>query len=314
MKVLAATHQDWLLFDQDECWFSRFAQPTAHAWAAHRRPLRLVQRQAGRAEEQKALACFGAVRQGTDQVYLDFCQGQPNSEQAWAFVQRLRVDGIIICSTSVSQEHHRQFKKFGVPIVLVNNQATEENENSIYHDDQFGNRELTRHLIEIGHKRIGYLGNVLAGRTTQDRLDGFEEEMNAAGLSIPAEHIFQGPNGRPEGGFVGGEYFIQQSNRPTAIICFNDMMAIGVVKALKQSGLSVPADCSVVGFDNISISAYVNPSLTTFDQPKYHQGRKAAQMLLGILNPSPEEEVRQPDVVMTRGEILVRESTGPPTN
>lgn len=89
MKALAATHKDWLLFDQDECWFSRFAQPTAHAWAAHRRPLRLVQREAGRHEEQKALACFGAVRQDTDQVYLDFCQGQPNSEQAWAFVQRL---------------------------------------------------------------------------------------------------------------------------------------------------------------------------------------------------------------------------------
>ena len=87
-----------------------------------------------------------------------------------------RVDAIIIYSTSVSQEHHRQFKKFGVPIVLVNNQATEENENSIYHDDQFGNRQLTRHLIELVHKRIGYLGNALAGRTTEDRLAGFKEE------------------------------------------------------------------------------------------------------------------------------------------
>jgi hypothetical protein len=67
------THEDWLLFDEDECWFSRFAQPTAHAWAAHKQPLRLVQR----------------LRQGTNQVYLDFCEGQPNSEQAWAFAQRL---------------------------------------------------------------------------------------------------------------------------------------------------------------------------------------------------------------------------------
>jgi transposase len=83
------THEDWLLFDEDECWFSRFAQPTAHAWAAHKQPLRLVQREPERAEEQKAVACFGGLRQGTNQVYLDFCEGQPNSEQAWAFAQRL---------------------------------------------------------------------------------------------------------------------------------------------------------------------------------------------------------------------------------
>jgi transposase len=77
------------LFNQDECWFSRFAQPTARAWAAHRQPLRLVQREPDRHEKQKAVACFGGLRQGTAQVYLDFCDGQPNSEQTWAFVQRL---------------------------------------------------------------------------------------------------------------------------------------------------------------------------------------------------------------------------------
>jgi len=77
------------LFDQDESWFSRFAQPTAHAWATHQQPLRLVEREPQRDEEQKAVACFGALRQGTDEIYLDFCEGQPNSEQTWAFVQRL---------------------------------------------------------------------------------------------------------------------------------------------------------------------------------------------------------------------------------
>ncbi len=222
-----------------------------------------------------------------------------------------RVDGIIICSTSVSKEHHRQFKKFGIPIVLVNNQAAEESENSIYHDDQFGNRQLTSHLIELGHMRIGYLGNLLAGRTTEDRLTGFKEEMEVTGLSIVDEFIFQGPNGRPEGGFTGGEYFLQLPSRPTAIICFNDMMAIGLIKALHKAKLNVPSDCSVVGFDNISISAYANPSLTTFDQPKYQLGQKAARMMLTILTPSVDERDPCPTVVTTRGRILVRNSTGP---
>jgi DNA-binding LacI/PurR family transcriptional regulator len=222
-----------------------------------------------------------------------------------------RVDGIIICSTPVSKDHHRQFKKFGIPIVLVNNQAVEESENSIYHDDQFGNFQLTRHLIELGHTRIGYLGNLLAGRTTEDRLTGFKGEMKAHGLPILDEYIFQGPNGRPEGGFTGGEYFLQLPNRPTAIICFNDMMAIGLIKALRNAELDVPSDCSVVGFDNISISAYSNPSLTTFDQPKYLLGEKAARMMLSILNPSADDRDIHPAVVITRGKILVRNSTGP---
>lgn len=266
---------------------------------------------------------FSEVLQGIEDVLQDegyayfIASSNRDYNREKAIVRILseqRVDGIIICSTPVSKEHHRQFKKFGIPIVLVNNQAAEESENSIYHDDQFGNRQLTRHLIKFGHRHIGYLGNLLAGRTTEDRLTGFNEEMNTQGLPILDEYIFQGPNGRPEGGFTGGEYFLQLPRRPTAIICFNDMMAIGLIKALQEAGLDVPRECSVVGFDNISISAYSNPSLTTFDQPKHQLGRKAARMMLSILNPLTDERETQPTVVTTRGRILVRNSTGPPPN
>lgn len=222
-----------------------------------------------------------------------------------------RVEGIIICSTPVSKEHHRQLKKIDIPLVLVNNQAAEESEYSLYHDDQYGNLQLTRHLIELGHTRIGYLGNLLAGRTTEDRLAGFKEGMKLAGLSILDEYIFQGPDGRPEGGFSGGEYYLHLPNPPTAIICFNDMMAIGLMKALLKAGHNVPSDYSVIGFDNISISAFTNPSLTTFDQPKYQLGQKAAQMMLTIINPLEDERNPHSTVITTRGRILVRSSTGP---
>jgi transposase len=79
-------HEDWLLVEEDECWFSRFAQPHAHAWAAPNQALRLVQRQPERGEKQKALACFGAVRHDTDEVLLYFSSGQPNSLQQWMFI------------------------------------------------------------------------------------------------------------------------------------------------------------------------------------------------------------------------------------
>ena len=86
MKAQAASHEDWWLFDQDECWFSRFAQPHLHAWAEQKEPLRLVERTPAHDETEKALACFGAVRQDTQQTYLYFCDGQPNSEHLWVFI------------------------------------------------------------------------------------------------------------------------------------------------------------------------------------------------------------------------------------
>lgn len=90
MKAWAAARRDWLLLDEDESWFSRFAQPRTHAWALPGQPLRLVERERRKDDpERKALAVFGAVRQDTEQVYLAFCEGQPNSEQTLSFVAAL---------------------------------------------------------------------------------------------------------------------------------------------------------------------------------------------------------------------------------
>lgn len=89
MKAQAHDNPDWVLFDEDECWFSRFAQPTAHAWALPHEALQLVQREPQRGEQEKALACFGARRQDNGQVYLYFSDGQPNSEHMWVFIMAL---------------------------------------------------------------------------------------------------------------------------------------------------------------------------------------------------------------------------------
>jgi transposase len=100
VKGWAADRRAWLLFDEDESWFSRFAQPRTHAWALPGQPLRLVQRERRKDDPQaKALAVFGAVRQDTEQVYLSFCDGQPNSEQTLGFVAAL---------LDVARQEHKQ--------------------------------------------------------------------------------------------------------------------------------------------------------------------------------------------------------------
>jgi DNA-binding LacI/PurR family transcriptional regulator len=241
---------------------------------------------------------------------------QRDSKREQSIVQAMgerRVDGVIICSTAFSAEHSQQIQRYGVPCVVVNNQSAEEYKYSIYHDDRYGSRQLTRHLLDLGHKKVAFLGNVHAGKTTQDRLDGFRDEMEAAGLPILEGFVHFGPNGHPEGGYAGAQHFLQLPEPPTAVVCFNDMMALGLMHGFYEAGLQVPADCSVTGFDNIGISAFITPGLTTFDQPKYHLGFEAASMMLRLLNQQPvSEDMAAPQIIVLRGELLLRASTAPP--
>lgn len=225
-----------------------------------------------------------------------------------------RADGVIICSTSFSEERSRQFLRYGVPIVVVNNQAVEDFRYSIYHDDIDGMRQVTRHLIELEHKRIAYLGNSASGRTTMDRLTGFCQEMKSAGLSVPAEYIFEAAGGGTEDGASAAKYFLDLAERPTALVCYNDMMAIGVMKSLQQAGIRIPEDVSITGFDNIIFSAYTNPPLTTLDQPKRFIGAEAARLLLELLDTPVSEQLQTHLKVRSlKGQLLIRESTASPT-
>ena len=262
---------------------------------------------------------FSEILQGIEEVArtsgysLFMAASQRDHEQEQAIVRDMverRVDGIIICSTPVSTEQSHQLANFGVPIVMVNNQAAEECRYSIYHDDVDGSRQITRHLIDLGHRKIAYLGNAKAGRSTLDRQAGFQQELDSSGISVPAGYIHQVPGGSPENGLAGAEYFLDLPIVPTALVCYNDMMAIGVLQALQSAGVNVPAQVSVAGFDNIIFSAYTNPPLTTFDQPKHFIGTEAARLVLGLLDGS--EKNAGPKIQTLKGRLLVRGSTTRP--
>jgi len=266
---------------------------------------------------------FSEILQGIEEIAQErgysllMAASQRAPEREQAIVQDMRerhVDGLIICSGSFNASQQRKLLEFGIPIVVINNQAAEEYRYSIYHDDVDGSRQVTRHLIELRHQRIAYLGNSLSGRTTLDRLTGFRQEMDAAGLAIPAEYMHEIPGGRPEDGLVALNHFLSLPQRPTALFCFNDMLAIGVLNGLNMAGIRVPEDISVVGFDNIIFSAYTNPPLTTLDQPKHYIGAEAARLILGLLDSLTGEEPPEQEIQKLKGRLLVRQSTVPPTN
>lgn len=265
---------------------------------------------------------FSEILQGIEEIAqanhysLFIAASQRDAERESAIVQAMRqhrVDGIIICSTPFSAERSQQFSKYDIPIVMINNQAAEEYRYSIYHDDVDGSRQIARHLIELGHRRIAYLGNSSSGRTTQDRLAGFRYELQTSGLSLPNEYIYETPGSEPNKGALAVDHFLQLANRPTAIVCFNDMLAIGVLKSLQQRGFRVPEDISITGFDNIVFSNYTNPPLTTFDQPKRFIGQRAAELILSLLSSTSDIQMPQQKIQVLRGSLLVRSSSAPPS-
>jgi DNA-binding LacI/PurR family transcriptional regulator len=153
---------------------------------------------------------------------------------------------------------------------------------------------------------------VSSGRTTKERLSGYLQALKTAGLGVNPEYIHQIPGNSAGQGYSASEYFLGLSIRPTAIICYNDMMAVGVLKGLHLAGLRVPEDISITGFDNIMYSDFTVPPLTTIDQPKRFLGAEAGRMVLELLTPDTRSTPNEVKIKRLKGMLLIRQSTAQP--
>jgi DNA-binding LacI/PurR family transcriptional regulator len=255
-----------------------------------------------------------AAQQAGCCLFIAASQYDPIREQS--IVQTMmeqRTDGVIICSFSLSADKGRQLLANKFPIVVINYKANENFNYSIYHDDIDGSRQITSHLIQLGHTKIAYLGNTKSGRISKDRVSGFRKKMKLAQKEIPTDYIYEVAGIEPELGEISLEYFQSQPNQPTAIICFNDMLAIGSLHTCKTAGIKVPEDFSITGFDNISFSTYTNHPLAPLDQPKYSIGNEAAKFLLDLLKNLEYSNITHKEKVLKRN-LLLRESTTTPNS
>jgi DNA-binding LacI/PurR family transcriptional regulator len=266
---------------------------------------------------------FSEILQGIDDVaqangyslFIAASQHDPVREKSIVQTMREhRVDGVILCSPRFTLEQDHPLHASDIPIVAINNQAMDDYPYSIYHDDVDGARQVCEYLIQLGHKQIAFLGDASSGRTTQERLAGFHQTMAQAGHSIQPDNVYLVTGSTADQGYQAVDHFLGLSRMPSAIICYNDMMAVGVLKGLNQAGFCIPEDVSVTGFDNITVSGYTSPPLTTIDQPKRFLGAEAARMMLGQLNCQTALEGDQPVVKRLKGMLLIRKSTAPPKN
>ncbi|MCC7359206.1 MAG: LacI family DNA-binding transcriptional regulator [Anaerolineales bacterium] len=266
---------------------------------------------------------LGEVVRGIEDGVLDagyslfLADSHRDAERAAAILRALterRVEGVIICSSAITPAQLKALGQFGLPLVLVNNLVAVPPARAygLAIDDLHGGRLLTEHLLSLGHRRIAYLGNALGGQASLDRRAGYRAALAAAGLAPHPAWELTGPTGRPEGGVAGAEAFLALEPRPTALFCFNDLMALGALQRLKQAGLRLPQAVSVGGFDDIFLAAYTDPPLTTIAQPKYQLGRDAAALLCSLLSSGAKRSPTAPRIRSLPGALVVRGSTAPP--
>lgn len=171
-------------------------------------------------------------------------------------------------------------------------------------DDVQAAMDATRHLIAYGHKDIAVITGDMESTSSRDRLEGFRGAMSQAGLKCDDELVIFAEYSL-HGGEVAAESILLRRNRPTAIFCFSDEIALGCMYSLRQHGFSVPGDISVIGFDNIPVAKYISPPLTTIAQPTEEIGTACATILLDLIDGKEPESLRN----LLPHKLLIREST-----
>jgi DNA-binding LacI/PurR family transcriptional regulator len=221
-----------------------------------------------------------------------------------------RVDGLIIASSHVPDESRAWLGGSPVPLVILNAESAGAPVTVITSDNRGGTELATRHLIELGHRRIAFVRGVASFTADQPRIEGFRDACRAGGLAASDTPETRG-DGQVDGGHRAVAELLRAHPALTAIACYNDVTAIGALRALREAGRSVPGEVSVVGCDDIAAAAWVAPALTTVAQQKAEMGRLAVQRLAAILD-SPDDPP-PPEVVRLPMSLRVRDSTAPPS-
>ncbi|MBN1218730.1 MAG: LacI family DNA-binding transcriptional regulator [Anaerolineae bacterium] len=219
-------------------------------------------------------------------------------------LHRRRVDVIIVTSSRVGSLYPERLGQLRVPIVLINNQSEGQYLYSVAVDDVQGAQLAVEHLLKLGHRRIGYVGTNRRPRSSRRRLAGYEKALDQAGIE-PDPALIPPPVSKAdiERGAEALAHLL--TTDATAVFCYNDLIAIGLLLACRQRGIAVPQQLSVVGFDDIESAQFVSPALTTVNQPRLQLGQLAMRMALDLLN---RQEV-QDQLLLCK--LVVRESTGP---
>jgi LacI family repressor for deo operon, udp, cdd, tsx, nupC, and nupG len=235
---------------------------------------------------------FSSILRGMEQTLFEAgygmivsdLDGQPEKEAHFAaFTAAGRVDGAILLNGHLlGEKSATRGGKVRIPLVALCEAIPEADIPQIEVDNRIGARTMVAHLASLGHQRIAYVSGPPGNVLELERANGYREGLEAAGLAFDSDLIIPGDYTLDAGTAAGG-VIAARRNKPTAVFCTSDVMAIGVIRALAAAGLRVPEDISVAGFDDVEFAAVAEPPLTTIRQPRRELGEAAARTIIGLL-------------------------------
>lgn len=227
-----------------------------------------------------------------------------------------RAEAVIVLASWVFEEANLlgDVRKNNVPILIVGRDLTARGISSILVDNEAGGVLAMRHLVELGHRRIAVIRGPKQMCDSEPRWAGIQSVAAQTGLTIDPRLVFELPGlADPASGFEGGLKFTRQMLKTgaqfTAVLAFDDMTALGVVRGLTEAGLRVPEDCSVMGFDDVLPAEVATPAISTVRQPLREMGREAADAVLRAIRQSGGKEAKA-KLHLTAPELVARMSTG----
>lgn len=218
------------------------------------------------------------------------------------FVRERRIDAMVLAGPDIPASFILSMLHTGLPVILVDNRLEYSPVNCVNSDDEGGAYRAARFLIEAGHRQIGVIAGPLDWASTARRVRGYQRAADGAGLSLTTVHA---PETTIETGSAAYQQLIERQPSVTALCAVNDSMAIGAIRAACSRGQTVPADLSVIGFDDIAWAALNDPPLTTVRIPRVQMGKEVAHRLLALLDDSE----LLPSEIIVPVELIKRGST-----
>ena len=235
------------------------------------------------------------------------CNTDDRSDKEELYIRVLKskcVDGIVFTSSSMPVfKHVKQLSDYKMPFVLLDRHFYDEKLPGVYTDGYKGMYEITRYLLEMGHRKIAYIGGPHESPNSMYRYAGFEQALKDYGLVLDKELVVEG-NYKISGGSEGVLELLKRRRDFTAVVCANDIMAIGAMEVLKGAGFRIPEDVSVTGFDDVPMAKYVEPKLTTVAQPCYQMGEVATELLIKLVEGKPVKDT----VITLKPKLIIRNS------
>jgi LacI family transcriptional regulator len=215
-----------------------------------------------------------------------------------------KVDGIIIAPTGKSSLHVTEILQQGIPVMVIDRYFPNTELPFVTTDNHFGALLATEHFIKMGHRNIACIQGINGISTNSERVTGFRDALQKHGIPVN-ESMILGTDFGEENGYIQTKKLLEIPNRPTAIFALSNLISLGTLRALKEAGLTVPDDISIVSFDEQPWSAFLACPMTTVEQPREEIGRRAFDSLLNIIDkvlPTKSENM------MLQPRLIYRES------